>query len=40
MDAEAELETFIAKFDPDVAALTRALHARLKARLPGAVIMV
>jgi hypothetical protein len=40
MDAEAQLDSFIAKFDPEVAALTRALYARLKARLPGAVIMV
>ena len=40
MDAEAQLDGFIDKFDPEVAALTRALYARLKARLPGAVIMV
>jgi len=40
MDAEAQLASFIDKFDPEVAALTRALYARLKARLPGAVIMV
>ena len=40
MDAEAQLDTFIDKFTPEVAALTRALYARLKARLPGAVIMV
>ena len=40
MDAEAQLEAFIAKFDPELAALTRALYARLKTRLPGAVIMV
>ncbi len=40
MDAAAQLEAFVDKFDPAVAALTRALYARLKARLPGAVIMV
>ena len=39
MDAQAELDGFIDKFDPAVAALTRALYARLKSRLPGAVIM-
>ena len=40
MDAEGQLESFIDKFDPEVAALTRQAYARLKARLPGAVIMV
>ena len=40
MDAQAELDGFIDKFTPDVAALTRALLAKAKARIPGATIMV
>ena len=40
MSPEAELDAFIDKFTPEVAALTRALLARMKARVPGAVIMV
>lgn len=40
MDAEAELDSFIDKFTPQVAALTRALLARMKARIPGAAILV
>jgi hypothetical protein len=40
MDAQAELDTFIDKFTPEVAALTRALLARAKARIPGAQILV
>jgi hypothetical protein len=40
MDADAQLDGFIDKFAPDIAALTRALLVRLKARLPGATIMV
>lgn len=40
MDAEAELDTFIDKFTPEVAALTRALLAKAKARIPGAQILV
>ncbi len=39
-DAEAQLDGFIDKFTPDVAALTRALLGRLKARVPGATILV
>lgn len=39
-DAEAQLDTFIDKFTPEVAALTRALLARAKARIPGAQILV
>ena len=39
-DAEAQLEGFIDKFTPEVAALARALLARMKARLPGATILV
>lgn len=38
--AQAQLDTFIDKFTPDVAALTRALLAKMKARLPGAQILV
>ena len=40
MDAEAQLDTFIDKFEPDVAALTRVLLAKMKARVPGAAILV
>jgi hypothetical protein len=39
-DAQAQLDSFIDKYTPDMAALTRALLARLKARLPGATILV
>ena len=39
-EAGAELEAFIDKFTPEVAALTRALLAKMKARIPGAVIPV
>src|SRR3954453_17194955 len=40
MDAEAELDSFIDKFTPEVAALTRALIDKMKARVPGAGILV
>jgi hypothetical protein len=39
-DAAAQLESFIDKFTPEMAALTRALYARMKARVPGAMILV
>ena len=39
-EAQAQLDDFIDKFTPEVAALTRALLARMKARIPGAVIPV
>jgi hypothetical protein len=39
-DAQAELDGFIDKFTPEVAALTRALLAKAKARIPGAQILV
>ena len=39
-DARRQLDSFIDKFTPEVAALTRALLARMKARLPGAQILV
>ena len=39
-EAQAQLDGFIDKFTPDVAALTRALLAKAKARLPGAQILV
>ena len=39
-DAQAKLDGFIDKFTPEVAALTRSLLARMKARIPGAVIPV
>jgi hypothetical protein len=38
--AQRQLDGFIDKFTPEVAALTRALLARMKARIPGAVIPV
>lgn len=40
MGAQAELDGFIDKFTPEVAALTRALLAKAKARMPGAQILV
>ena len=40
MNAEAQLDGFIDKFTPEVAALTRALLAKMKARVPGAAILV
>lgn len=40
MDAETQLSSFIDKFTPEVAALTRALLEQMKARIPGATIMV
>src|SRR3954463_8986629 len=40
MDPEAQLTSFIDKFTPEVAALTRALLDKTKARIPGATIMV
>ena len=40
MDAAAQLNSFIGKFTPEVAVLTRELLAKTKARLPGAIIMV
>jgi hypothetical protein len=39
-DAERQLESFIDKFTPQVAALTRALLAKMKSRIPGAQILV
>ena len=40
MDAEAQLKDFIDKFTPQVAALARELLHKMKARIPGATIMV
>ena len=40
MNAEAQFDGFIDKFTPEVAALTRALLAKAKARIPGAQILV
>jgi hypothetical protein len=39
-EATRELDGFIDKFTPQVAALTRSLLARMKARIPGAVMPV
>ncbi len=40
MDASAQLDTFLAKYDPAIEALARALKARMDARLPGATRMI
>ena len=40
MDAESELNSFIDKYTPEVAELTRALLDKMKRRVPGATIMV
>lgn len=40
MDARQQLDSFVDKFTPEVAVLTRQLFAKMKARVPGAVIMV
>src|SRR5436309_2097048 len=40
MNAEAALDGFIDKFTPEVAELTRQLLAKMKARVPGATILV
>jgi hypothetical protein len=40
MDAQEQLDGFIDKFTPQVAALTRALLEKMKARIPGAQILV
>ena len=39
-EADAQLDAFIDKYTPDMAALTRRLLARMKARVPGATILV
>ena len=39
-DAQRQLDSFIDKFTPEVAALTRALFAKMKKRLPGAQILL
>jgi hypothetical protein len=39
-EAQRQLDGFIDKFTPDVAALTRALFAKAKARIPGAQVLV
>jgi hypothetical protein len=40
MDAEAQIEGFIAKFSDEVAAQLRAVRAEMRRRLPGAVELV
>jgi len=40
MSAEAELDTFLARFTPSVEAEARAALARMRARVPGAVELV
>lgn len=40
MDAEEQLSGFIDRFRPEIAALTRALFARMRRRIPGATIGV
>lgn len=39
-DAQSRLDTFLARFTPEVEALARDLLARMRARLPGAAILV
>src|SRR3954471_13490204 len=39
-DAEAELEVFFAKFEPGVAAQARSLLGMMRARIPGAQVLV
>jgi hypothetical protein len=39
-DAQGQLDGFIDKFTPEVAALARALLERMRARVPGATILV
>lgn len=40
MDAEAELETFLARYRPEIASLAHALIGRMRARLPGASALI
>ncbi|MET1110102.1 MAG: DUF1801 domain-containing protein [Allosphingosinicella sp.] len=40
MDAQGQLDGFLAKFAPEVEALARTLIDRMRARLPGAAIIV
>ncbi|HEY4070513.1 MAG TPA: hypothetical protein VGM04_03035 [Sphingomicrobium sp.] len=40
MNAQSQLDTFIDKFTPEVAALTRALLVKMKERIPGSTILV
>lgn len=35
-----QLDGFLAKYDPEIAASARAVHAKMRARLPGAIEMV
>jgi hypothetical protein len=39
-DAQAELDGFLAKFEPEVAARAHALLDRMRARIPGAQVLV
>jgi hypothetical protein len=39
-EAQRQLDSFIDKFTPEVAELTRVLLAKMKARIPGATILV
>ena len=39
-DAQRQLDSFLAKFSPEVEALARELLAKMRRRLPGATIMV
>ena len=40
LEAQAQIDSFIDKYTPEVAALTRELLDKMKARVPGATIMV
>ena len=39
-EAQRQLDGFIDKYTPEMAALTRALLAKMKARLPGATLLI
>jgi hypothetical protein len=40
MNAEAQLEGFIDKYTPEIAATTRACLAKMRQRLPGAAVLI
>lgn len=40
MDAETQIESFIARFSDDVAARIRAARAHMRQRMPGAVELI
>jgi hypothetical protein len=40
MNAKAQLDSFIDKFTPEIAAVTRKALAKMRKRLPGAVVLI